>query len=69
VQVGRDQRAQAFLEKLDTDPAVGDSIDCTSYYEMEAEEYKKKGVDLTPELWLLKLMVGAVDPSYDAHNE
>ena len=29
--------------------------------ELEAEEYARKGVNLTPELWLVKLMVGAVD--------
>ncbi len=28
-----------------------------SYYELEAEEYARKGVTLTPELWLVKLMV------------
>lgn len=40
MQVGRDQRAQAFLSKLDKDPAVGDIIDCTSYFEQEAEEVR-----------------------------
>ncbi|GAQ83863.1 hypothetical protein KFL_001650160 [Klebsormidium nitens] len=64
-QVGRDQRAQAFLERLDNHPEVGDIIDCTSYFELEAEEFRKKGVDLTPHLWLVKMMVGAIDPSYD----
>jgi len=24
-----------------------------SYYELEAEEYKRRGVNLTPELWLV----------------
>jgi hypothetical protein len=48
---------------------VGDLIDCTSYYELEAEEFKKKGVDMTVELWLVKMMVGAFDPSYDAEDE
>ncbi|GAQ87873.1 hypothetical protein KFL_003840050 [Klebsormidium nitens] len=68
-QVGRDQRAQHFLEKLDKSPEVGDVIDCTSYYELEAEEFKRKGIDMTVEIWLVKLMVGAVDPSYDAEDE
>ena len=40
-------------------------IDATSYFELEAEEYKQRGVVLTPELWLVKLMVGAIDPTYD----
>ncbi|KAK9804277.1 hypothetical protein WJX72_004387 [[Myrmecia] bisecta] len=64
-QVGRDQDAQAFLARLDNDPEVGGMVDATSYYELEAEECAKKGVTLSPELWLVKLMVGAVDPSYD----
>mmetsp|Transcript_1977 Transcript_1977/g.5870 ORF Transcript_1977/g.5870 Transcript_1977/m.5870 type:complete len:452 (-) Transcript_1977:2876-4231(-) len=68
-QVGKDTGAQEFLGKLDTDPAVGDMVDCTSYYELEAEEYMKKGVTLTPELWLVKMLVGAVDPSYDEQDE
>jgi hypothetical protein len=68
-QVGRDQRAQHFLEKLDKSPEVGDIIDCTSYYELEAEEFKRKGIDMTVEIWLVKMMVGAIDPSYDAEDE
>ena len=40
-------------------------VDATSYYELECEEFAKKGVNLTPELWLVKLMVGAIDPTYD----
>lgn len=68
-QVGKDQKAQRFLGELDNDPEVGNSIDATSYYELEAEEYARKGVTLTPELWLCKLMLGAVDPSYDEQDE
>ena len=64
-QVGKDTKAQAFLGRLDTDPEIGKMIDATSYYELEAEEYSRRGVNLTPELWLVKLMVGAVDPTYD----
>ena len=40
-------------------------IDATSYFELEAEEYQRRGVVLTPELWMVKLMVGAIDPTYD----
>lgn len=29
-QIGNDKRAQAYLQKLDTDPDVGTLIDCTS---------------------------------------
>lgn len=40
-------------------------MDCTSYYELEQQEYARKGVLLSPDLWMMKLMVGAVDRSYD----
>jgi len=63
-QVGKDARAQKFLASLDTDPTVGKMIDCTSGYELEQEEYSRKGVNLTPELWVLKMCVGAIDPTY-----
>jgi hypothetical protein len=69
MQVGKDQRAQAFLSRLDTDPDVGGSIDCTSYYEMEQAEFARKGVQLSPEAWLVKMMVGAIDPEYDEQDE
>ena len=67
-QVGKDQAAQAFLAQLDKHPEVGKMIDATSYYELEAEEYKRKGVNLTPDVWLVKLMVGAVDPTFDEQD-
>ena len=47
---------------------VGRMIDATSYYELEAEEYNRKGVQLTPDLWLVKLMVGAIDQSFDEQD-
>lgn len=67
-QVGKDTKAQAFLGRLDNDPDIGGMIDATSYFELEAEEYMRRGVNLTPELWLVKLMVGAVDPTYDEQD-
>lgn len=39
---------------------------CYDLQELEAEEYARKGVNLTPELWLVKLMVGAVDSRWVA---
>ena len=33
---------------------------CCDVQELEAQEYARKGVNLTPELWLVKLLVGAV---------
>jgi len=68
-QVGNDQKAREFLSKLDEDPAVGQIIDCTSNYENESEEMAKQGVNLTPDLWIVKLMLGAIDSSYDRKDE
>ena len=42
--MGKDQKAQAFLGMLDNDPVVGRMVDATSYYELEADEYARKGV-------------------------
>ena len=39
---------------------------CSDVQELEAEEYARKGVTLTPELWLVKLMVGAIDSRWVA---
>ncbi|KAJ8326755.1 hypothetical protein QVD99_005459 [Batrachochytrium dendrobatidis] len=64
-QVGTDLRAQMFLAELDNDPVIGNMIDCTSNYEMESAEIASHGHELSPELWLLKLCVGAIDRSYD----
>lgn len=68
-QVGKDENARRFLAKIDNDPAIGPYVDATSYFELEQEEMRQKGVDLTPELWLLKMMVGAIDKSYDEMDE
>ena len=67
-QVGNDVRVQRFLAALDNDPEVGRNIDCTSGFELEQEEFLRKGVDLTPELWLLKMCLGAIDRSYDEQD-
>lgn len=29
----------------------------------QADEYARKGINLTPDVWLVKLMVGAIDPT------
>jgi hypothetical protein len=64
-QVGNDIKAQKFLNELDNHHHIGHMIDCTANYEFEAGEMAKKGVSMSAYLWLLKLMVGAVDPEYD----
>jgi len=70
-QVGNDQKATEFLAKLDNDPVVGPEVDCTSNYENESAEMAKAQppVDLTPDMWMMKLILGAIDPSYDTKDE
>ena len=70
-QVGNDVRAREFLGKLDTDPTVGNMVDCTSNFEQEQQEMMQQTppVELTPDLWMIKLLLGAVDPSYDSKDE
>lgn len=68
-QVGRDRQAQAWLGEIDTDADIGDMIDATSYFEHEQDEYSRKGIDLTPYLWILKLIMGSIDPKYDSEDE
>jgi len=68
-QVGNDQKAREFLGKLDEDPMIGRLVDCTSNYENESEEMAKQGVNLTPDLWVVKLILGAIDSSYDRKDE
>jgi len=48
---------------------IGKMIDATSYFELEQQEMEKKGVNLTPDLWLVKLAVGAIDSTYDTQDE
>ncbi|KAF2138762.1 uncharacterized protein K452DRAFT_233424 [Aplosporella prunicola CBS 121167] len=70
-QVGNDEKAREFLSKLDQDPQVGNLVDCTSNYENESAEMARANppVDLTPDLWLVKLLLGAIDSSYDRKDE
>lgn len=70
-QVGNDEMAKKFLGKLDEDPNVGQFVDCTSNFENEQEEMMRANppVDLTPDLWIVKLLLGAIDASYDTKDE
>lgn len=70
-QVGNDEMARKFLSKLDEDPQVGPMVDCTSNFENEQEEmsHANPPVDLTPDLWIIKLLLGAIDRSYDSKDE
>ena len=46
-------------------------MDCTSNFENESAEMARANppVDITPDLWVLKLILGAIDPSYDTQDE
>ncbi|GAA6055817.1 hypothetical protein JCM3770_004774 [Rhodotorula araucariae] len=68
-QIGNDMHARAFLEEIDNHPVIGNLVDCTSNYELEEEEMARQGVQLTPETWLVKMLLGGIDDSYDASDE
>ncbi|RAK82645.1 putative transcription factor RfeF [Aspergillus fijiensis CBS 313.89] len=70
-QVGNDTKARDFLASLDEDPRIGSLIDCTSNFEVEQDEMSRANppVHLTRELWCAKLMLGAIDSSYDTKDE
>lgn len=82
-QVGKDVNATDFLQILDDPehkknecPNYGDMIDCTSYYEMEAGQFlnaqkcpSNEKMQLSVTLWTVKLIVGAIDNSYDKSDE
>ena len=70
-QVGNDLKAREFLAKLDNEPGIGELVDCTSNFESEQDEMAKASppMDLTPDMWLVKLLLGAVDSSYDTKDE
>jgi len=68
-QIGFDDAATKFLQELDQHPKFGDRIDAVSDYELEMVQCQAQGVYLTPDLYIVKLLVGAVDSSYDAHDD
>lgn len=69
-QVGNDTSAQKFLSALDDDREIGGLVDQTMDFDFEREEMRRTtGQDLTPQLWLMKLLLGAIDDSYDSKDE
>lgn len=76
VQVGVSQSATEFLEYLDEHPIVGNFVDCTSSYAVEKneceEKYRKQGLHgkvFTQSEYIIKLMIGSIDPVYDQMDE
>lgn len=69
-QVGNDMKAQEFLGQLDSHPVVGPLIDVTSDFEYEQDQMMKTtGENLTGEGWIMKLLLGSIDSSYDTKDE
>ena len=69
-QVGRDEKAANYLKvELDNDPDIGQDVDSTGNFELEYAKYEKKGVSLHPDIWLLQMMLGAIDSQYDSGND
>jgi uncharacterized protein YegL len=68
-QVGRDKNASQYLRELDNDRDIGEDVDTTGNFELEYDKYIAKGVNLTPDLWLLQMCLGAIDRNYDEGND
>ncbi|KAK4046443.1 hypothetical protein OIO90_006565 [Microbotryomycetes sp. JL221] len=70
-QIGNDLKATAFLEEIDKHPEIGGLVDVTSNYEVEADQMGRANppVQLTPELWLYKMLLGGIDDSLDQQDE
>lgn len=68
-QVGTDKNAEEFLHQLDSHPDVGRMVDVTSNYQIEESQLRKKGLRMTKQLWIAKLMLGAIDKRYDQMDE
>lgn len=68
--VGNDREAQEWLDTIDNDPVVGDLVDVCSDIAIESKQVKQStGIELTQELYCLKLLLGPIDTSYDASDE
>ncbi|KAH8744270.1 hypothetical protein F5883DRAFT_29282 [Diaporthe sp. PMI_573] len=70
-QVGDDEGARRFLNQLDNDPQVGSLVDVTASLEIEQEEMTRVNPSqaLTADFWTLKLLLGAIDASWDEADE
>lgn len=72
-QVGNDENARQFLSRIDNSKDIGDVVDATSRIENEEAEFtrnpKNRGKTFSYYNWILKLLLGAVDPVYDAQDD
>ncbi|CAD6890293.1 unnamed protein product [Tilletia laevis] len=68
--VGNDSGAHEWLEELDSDKDVGDLVDVCSDIRTESAQVKRQtGIELTEDLFALKVCLGSIDSSYDASDE
>ena len=68
-QVGKDKSAQEWLNEIDEDSKIGNSIDCTSEYAEEYKEFQEKGNQLTPGTYVAKMLLGPINSLYDKADE
>lgn len=68
-QIGKDKEASKWLNKLDSDSSIGNSVDCTSDYSVEEKEFRKSGNKLTPGSYIAKLLIGPINSVYDKADE
>lgn len=67
-QVGNDKKSREFVENIDDDKVYGDVVDSLINYEEQEAILAKKNIVLTPELYTIKMLIGAIDESYDMDN-
>lgn len=68
-QIGKDRDAQKWLGKIDSHKVIGNSVDCTSEYYDELQEFEEAGNQLTPGTYVAKVLLGPVNALYDAADE
>ncbi|KAF9907230.1 hypothetical protein EC991_011220 [Linnemannia zychae] len=68
-QVGNDPRSSEFLHRLDVNRDLGKFIDVTSRLRIEIEQLRRLGYNPTPETYLVKLLLGAIDRRFDKMDE
>jgi hypothetical protein len=69
IQIGRDGGGAEMLDGLDRDPTVGDFVDTTSDFEVEAEQFLKRNPGSRPiSVWeyFAKALLGSVWKKYDS---
>jgi hypothetical protein len=68
-QIGKDTDAQKWLGKIDCDKYIGNSVDCTSEYYAEQQEFEEAGNQLTPGTYIAKVLLGPINSLYDQADE